>query len=126
MKLKKALIQNYRSIVDSTPVDIEDCVTVIIGKNEQRKSTFVNAIRSFNSSQHYTPNDLPNHLRPEVEDRNPTDISIITLWFDLEPQDHKKLEPAIANLIIATGIKASKHYGNNYTFTLTHTDGSES
>lgn len=126
MKLKKALIQNYRSIVDSTLVDIEDGVTVIIGKNEQGKSTFLNAIRSFNSSQHYTPNDLPNHLRPELEDRNPTEIPIITLWFGLEPQDHKKLEATIANLITATGVKASKHYGNNYTFTLTHADGTES
>jgi len=44
MKLIKAQVQTYRSIVDSGTVDIEERVTVVIGKNEQGKTTFLRSI----------------------------------------------------------------------------------
>jgi AAA ATPase-like protein len=125
MRLKKVLIQNYRSIVDSSEVEIDDGVTVVIGKNEQGKSTFLNAIKAFNTTEHFTPRDLPNHLRPELDDRAQAEIPIVTLWFSLEPRDHQKLATPCHNIAQATGIKAVKHYGNNYTFSIINADGTE-
>jgi hypothetical protein len=80
MRLKKVLVQNYRSIVDSTPVGIDDGVTVVIGKNEQRKSTFLNAIKAFNQTEHFTPGDLPNHLRPALDDQTHTNACWLPLY----------------------------------------------
>lgn len=37
MRLRRVGVRNYRSIVDSGIVDIEDRATVLIGKNEQDK-----------------------------------------------------------------------------------------
>jgi predicted ATP-dependent endonuclease of OLD family len=124
MRLKQVLVQNYRSTVDSTTVDIEDGVTVVIGKNEQGKSTFLHAIKAFNTAEHFSPNDLPNHLRPALDDRKPADIPMVTLWFTLEPQDKKKLAN-LRYIEIATTIKAVKYYGNNYGFALIYDDGRE-
>lgn len=123
MRLRRVQIQTYRSIVDSGPVDIEEGVTVIIGKNEQGKSTFLKAIEAFNYQKQFTPSDFPNHLRPTLEDRSSTEIPITTLWFAIEPADRKKLSVVIQALDKATEIKAVKHYGNNYRFSLVDPDG---
>jgi hypothetical protein len=116
MKLKKARVQTYRSIVDSGDVDVEDGVTVIIGKNEQGKSNFLKAIRAFNAEQKFSPNDLPNHLRPALEDRVPEQIPMVTLWFAVEPQDRKKLSEVIQGVEGVAELKSVKYYGNNYGF----------
>ncbi|HXM99656.1 MAG TPA: AAA family ATPase [Candidatus Dormibacteraeota bacterium] len=71
MKLKSVHVQNYRSVVDSDIVEISDRVTVIIGKNEQGKTTFLKALTSFNTRNKYTPNDLPNHMRAVLEEKPP-------------------------------------------------------
>ena len=44
MRFCKVRVQNYRSIVDSGNVEIEDGVTVVIGKNEQGKTNFLRAL----------------------------------------------------------------------------------
>lgn len=125
MKLKKVLIQNYRSIVDTGPVDVEDGVTVVIGKNEQGKTTFVSAIRAFNIAHRFSPNDLPNHLRPELEGRDSATLPIVTLWFCIEPQDHDRLEATCRNIKDAVGIKCTKYYDNTYKYSLINSDGKE-
>ena len=116
MKLKKARVQTYRSIVDSGVVDIEDGVTVIIGKNEQGKTTFLRAIRAFNSDQLFTASDLPNHLRPALEERSTAEIPIVTLTFALEPHDKKRLASVVQSLDTVHGLTIVKYYGNNYNF----------
>jgi predicted ATPase len=116
MKLSKVLIQNYRSIVDSGPVDIEEGVTVVIGKNEQGKTTFLRAIRSFNSDQSFSPSDLPNHLRPSLEEKPAKDIPIVTLWFGLEIRDKQKLKDIVENIGPVDTLKAVKYYSNDYGF----------
>jgi predicted ATP-dependent endonuclease of OLD family len=66
MKLKRVRIENYRSIVDCGTVEIEEGVTVVIGKNEQGKSTFLKAIQAFNSDQKFSPNDLYPEIRTGI------------------------------------------------------------
>ncbi|HWZ33652.1 MAG TPA: AAA family ATPase [Bryobacteraceae bacterium] len=123
MRLIRAQIQTFRSIVDSGVIEIEDGVTVVIGKNEQGKSTLLKAIEAFNHQKQFAPSDFPNHLRPMLEDRSPTEMPITTLWFSIEPGDRQKLSGTIQELDTATELKAIKHYGNNYRFSLV--DGAE-
>ena len=44
MKLTRARVTNYRSIDDSTWVNLED-VTALVGKNESGKTAFLQALR---------------------------------------------------------------------------------
>jgi hypothetical protein len=98
MILMKAHVHTFRSIVDSTPVTFEEGVTVVIGKNEQGKTNFLRAIRSFNADEGFLPGDLPNHLRPSLEGLPAAEIPITTLWFQPEPQDRKKLESVVHDI----------------------------
>jgi predicted ATP-dependent endonuclease of OLD family len=91
MKLTKVRVQNYKSTVDSGIVDIEDGVTVVIGKNEQGKTTFLKALASWNPKVNYGPTDLPNHLRHELERQKGSTIPIVTLWVRTEPSEVKKI-----------------------------------
>lgn len=116
MKLTRVHIQNYRSIVDSGPVEIDENVTVIIGKNEQGKTNLLKAVRAFNVDEKFSPSDLPNHLRPTLEDRAGSDIPIVKLWFTLEPQDKKKLVGTIESSESVAELVCVKNYDNSYRF----------
>jgi AAA ATPase domain len=126
MKVTKIRVQTYRSIVDSGIVDVEEGVTVVIGKNEQGKTNFLRAIRAFNSEEQFTPSDLPNHLRPSLEDSKPQEIPIVSIWFAIEPHDRKKLAGIVQDVEAVTEIRCAKHYGNNYRYWETKGDGQES
>ena len=125
MKLKKTRIQNYRSIVDSGEVEIDDAVTVVVGKNEQGKTTFLRGIKSFNSEERFTASDFPNHLRPALEERSPAEISMATLTFSLEPSDRKRLSAIVAGIDSAIALKCTKYYDNHYQFWLVQLDAGE-
>ena len=116
MKVTKTHVQTYRSIVDSGIVDVEEGVTVIIGMNEQGKTNFLRAIKAFNSEEQFTPGDLPNHLRPSLEDSKSQEIPIISIWFALEASDKKKLAGVVHDIESVSEIKCTKHYGNNYRY----------
>ena len=125
MKLARIHIQNYRSIVDGGAVEIEPYVTVVIGRNEQGKTDFLKAVKAFNADQQFTPGDLPNHLRPTLEDRKADEIPIVALWFHLEPQDHQRLKGAVEGVESALELKCVKYYGNSYAFWVVTTLGEQ-
>ncbi len=125
MKLNKVRAQTFRSIVDSGPVEIDDAVTVVIGKNEQGKTTFLRAIRSFNQEHRYAPSDFPNHLRPALEDRPAAEIPIVTLTFLLESQDRKRLTGVANGIDSAVALKCTKYYDNGYRFWTVNINGEE-
>lgn len=123
MKLSKVRVRTYRSIVDTGDVDTEEGVTVVIGKNEQGKTNFLKAIRSFNWEQQYAPSDLPNHLRPGLEDRPAAEIPIVSLTFALEPADRKKLTGVVHGIELITALRSTKYYDNHYQFWTIKADG---
>ena len=125
MKLNKVQAQTFRSIVDSGTVEIEDAVTVVIGKNEQGKTTFLRVIQSFNKERRYAPIDLPGHLRPSLEDRSPAEIPIVTLTFLLEKSDKETLAGVANGIASADAIKCTKYYDNSYKFWLVDPFGME-
>jgi predicted ATP-dependent endonuclease of OLD family len=125
MKFSKVRVQTYRSIVDSGNVDIEDGVTVVIGKNEQGKTNFLRAIRAFNSEEQFSPNDLPNHLRPSLEDRPAREIPIVSVWFRLESADKKRLADLVQGVEPGSELKCVKNYANEYGFWVVRGDDRE-
>jgi predicted ATP-dependent endonuclease of OLD family len=63
MKLKEVLVKNFRNIIDSTPVRIQDDITCIVGKNESGKTAFLHALYQLNPAR-------PN-AKFKVEDQYP-------------------------------------------------------
>ena len=47
MKLTSCRVQNYRSILDSGWVELDD-IAIIVGKNESGKTSFLKALWKFN------------------------------------------------------------------------------
>lgn len=110
MRLSKAQVQNFRAIVDSGIVDIQDRVTVLIGKNEQGKTTFLKALASANVGATYSPADLPNHMRATLEQREPAEIPVVTLWLTPEPNDKAVAGSLIPSFETIETLKITKFY----------------
>jgi len=125
MRLRKAQVRNYRAIVDSGVVDLEDRVTVLIGKNEQGKTTFLKALGSSNIGIKYGPSDLPNHLRAELEQRKASDIPVVTLWLAPEPSDKAVAGDLIPNFETVETIKVTKFYDANRVLVVVRDKGVE-
>jgi predicted ATP-dependent endonuclease of OLD family len=125
MKLNKVHIRTYRSIVDSGEVNIDEGVTVVVGKNEQGKTTFLRGIKSFNSDERFAPSDFPNHLRPALEEKSPDKIQMVTLTFTLESSDRERLKDTVIGIKDASALKCTKYYDNHYEFWVVKIDESE-
>jgi len=125
MRLRRVQVEHFRSIVDSSVVEIEERVTVLVGKNEQGKTTFLRALASLSPKVTYTQGDLPNHLRPALEERAPTDIPVVRVWLSLEPPDKVSFKDIVAGVDSFAEIKATRFFDGSRTYAGVATDGSE-
>lgn len=114
MKLQQVRVQNYRSIVDSGFVTVDERVTIIVGRNEQGKTNFLRALESFNSSYTYVPKDLPNHLRPTLEAKDAKTIPIVTLRLVPDPTDH--LKEVVSDIEKIKLFEVTRYYDGHYHF----------
>ncbi len=125
MKLRTAQVQNYRCIVDTGIVDIYARVTVLVGKNEQGKTNFLRALASFNPANAYTPNDLPNHLRAILEEKNPSDIPVVTLWLVPDIEDKAELKEIMPQVDKIEEFKITRFYDGHYLYRSKDNDGDD-
>lgn len=83
MKIHSIQIKNYKSILDSTEIHLEDKLTIFIGKNESGKSNILQAIRDINNLEDENYKLYPYHnknLKP-----------MITLKVSLEDVEQKNI-----------------------------------
>ena len=68
MRLETFSIKNFRSIIDSGPIDVAD-LTALLGRNESGKSNLLRGLQSLNSADGLEPmrpiKDFPRHWRLE-------------------------------------------------------------
>ncbi|WP_081909145.1 AAA family ATPase [Haloferax prahovense] len=69
MIINRVRIRNYRSIIDSDWVNIEEDITTLIGKNESGKSSFLRAISSIKDEASYSDKEL--NYNSEVTESEP-------------------------------------------------------
>ncbi|MFK3776907.1 ATP-dependent nuclease [Agrobacterium sp. NPDC089420] len=102
MRLRTVQINNFKHILDSTSVEIDERITCLVGKNESGKSAFLEALRrlkpaqgavQFDSAKHYPAWLEKKHRREAKANGEDLDDTIpISATFDLEPKDHKVIE----------------------------------
>ncbi len=93
MKLIKARVQNYRSIIDTGEFEIERLKTILVGPNEAGKTVLLQALQ-----QLHKPAEIPgfNYLRDyprsmlndiDTGKVNPKDVTVVTGFFELDSDD---------------------------------------
>jgi len=97
MKLFKARIQNYRSIIDTGEFEIEKLKTILVGPNEAGKTVLLKAIQQLNKPDEVDGfdvlRDYPRSKYNEISTKqvSPEDITVATGWFSLEESDKELL-----------------------------------
>jgi len=118
MRIKKFIIQNFRSIENSGEVNLEPEITVLIGKNESGKTNILKALESFNGDYEYTDGDLciysATKKKLESGKIEKGDIPIVTIWFEIEKEDKEKLKEIHPQLTKINAIKITKFFDNTY------------
>lgn len=125
MRVRAVQVLNFRSVVDSEPVEITDRVTVLIGKNEQGKTNFLRGLASFNPRVRYSAGDLPNHLRARLEEANQAAIPEVRLWLLPDRQDRQALQRIVPDIDSLKEIKVTKYFDGHYDYSATDASGSE-
>ena len=93
MKLKKARVQNYRSIIDSGDFEIEKLKTIMVGPNEAGKTVILKALQQLNKPDEVPGfealRDYPRALFNDIDTGkvNPKDVTVVTGYFELEQAD---------------------------------------
>ena len=117
MKLVKAQVQYFRSILDSTEVEIQEDVTCLVGKNESGKTAFLEALRRLNPAQgnpmfvtvqHYPAWLEKRHRRQGIELDS---VKAIITWFRLEQSDKDSLTGRLGEGVFNSDeISVSRNY----------------
>ncbi|RLE44594.1 hypothetical protein DRJ16_01975 [Candidatus Woesearchaeota archaeon] len=92
MRIEKVRIRNFRSIIDTGEISLDEKITLLLGKNEQGKTNFLKALESFGKEYKYEDYDLSYLMTYEKE---PQQIPIITIWFKLN-DDEKKILSSVS------------------------------
>ena len=121
MKLKKARVTNFKSIIDSTDVELDN-ITCLIGKNEAGKTAFLRALEGFRPiNEQFTYSildDYPRQYRSTYRSRyKDKDAQVIVTVWELEKSDHLALAEEFGEEAIKSNeVILSKNYNqSNYS-----------
>ncbi|MGK4305112.1 AAA family ATPase [Shewanella xiamenensis] len=98
MRLIKARVQNYRSILDTGEFEVENLKTILVGPNEAGKTVLLQALQQLKKPDDISGFDpLRDYPRSKYNDittgkAKPEQITVVTGYFDLEDED-KELIP---------------------------------
>ncbi len=93
MKLFKARVQNYRSVIDTGEFEIEDLKTIMVGPNEAGKTVILKALQQLNKPKEIAGfealRDYPRSLYNDISTGKvlAKNVPIVTGYFKLEESD---------------------------------------
>lgn len=114
MKLTAFRVENYRCVLDSGWVDIDD-IAVIVGKNESGKTSMLKALWKFNPFKEEPYNldrEWPRGKRKERSE----DKTVVTVRFDFTPAEKKIIEEIDGSAKGITGVEIKRNYKETYTY----------
>lgn len=115
MRLIKARVQNYRSIIDTGEFEIEDLKTILVGPNEAGKTVVLKALQQLNRPAEVPGfdvlRDYPRSRYNEITSKrvDPKDISVVTGWFKLDKEDQALVSDGFKDCIYSY----SRHINNS-------------
>ncbi len=111
MKLSKARIQNYRSIVDTGWFEVEGKKTILVGPNEAGKSAILQALQHINPPDSTAKldalRDYPRSLYNDISTGRvkPSAVTVVEAYFQLDAEDIALLPPGFENCVYRRGRK---------------------
>lgn len=93
MRLHKAKVTNYRSVIDSGWFDVENAKTIMVGPNEAGKTAVLQALQQINPPPEVPKFDaLRDYPRSRYNDIstgrvNPSNVTVVEVQFELEDED---------------------------------------
>lgn len=109
MRLTKAQVRQFKSVADSTPIEIDPDVTALVGKNESGKTAVLQAMYRLKPlpSGHATSfealRDYPRRYRARDKTTIPA-VQPISLTFQLDEDDRQAFEEKYGPGILATDV----------------------
>lgn len=97
MRLIKARVQNYRSIIDSGELEIENLKTILVGPNEAGKTVLLKALQQLNKPEDVQGFEvLRDYPRSKFNDIDtgkvdPKNVTVVTGYFELEDSDKSEI-----------------------------------
>lgn len=133
IKLKKVVINKYKSFLEKQEIEIEDGVTRIVGKNESGKTALLEAIAKFNyfdsndkTFSFNSTNDYPRGELKRYQQEYPNeDFDVITCTFELSDDLLNQISEDVGKEVFTiTTIEVAKTYNNTkkYYNVLTNTN----
>jgi hypothetical protein len=111
MKLIKARVQNYRSIIDSGWFDVESEKTIMVGPNEAGKTILLQALQQINPPEGVTKfnalRDYPREKLNEITEGrvNPENVTVVEAHFRLDENDISEIPEEYRKCIYVFGRK---------------------
>ncbi len=110
MRLKKARIRRYRSIVDSGDFNVEEMKTILVGPNEAGKSALLQALQQLNAPPgipgFHPLRDYPRSLYTTDIVRGkaaPSEITVVEAEFGLEEKERVQLADEFKDCTLTAG-----------------------
>lgn len=103
MKLFKARVQKYRSVIDTGEFEIEDLKTIMVGPNEAGKTVILKALQQLNKPEEIAGfealRDYPRSLYNDISTGKilAKDITVVTGYFNLDESDKALLSVEFQN-----------------------------
>jgi energy-coupling factor transporter ATP-binding protein EcfA2 len=124
ISLRKAQVFKYKSVEDSSPVEIDKDVTVLVGKNESGKTAFLEAVHKalpvesvkFNFVFDYPRKDYVRY-RPQYEAKSYAKVVELTFAIGKELAQKINQEVFHGTTVVEVGrtFTRTTHYGNGHT-----------
>lgn len=105
MRLIKARVQNYRSIIDSGEFEIEKLKTIMVGPNEAGKTVLLKALQQLNKPADVQGFEvLRDYPRSKFNDIDtgkidPKNVTVVTGYFELDDDDKAEIPKEYWNCV---------------------------
>lgn len=129
MLLKQVQVSNFRNILDSTPVAIEQSITCLVGKNVSGKSAFLQALHRLNPAYSNVEFEVQKHYPAWLEKRHRKEgkeldsFQPISVTYELERSDLEAIERRFGKGAVQSDtLTISCEYGGRKLYGLAWTD----
>jgi hypothetical protein len=120
MRVAKFSVRDFLSLRDTGEISLDPAVTLLLGKNEEGKSNVLLALESFDRESQYDAGDLCRYseTRRKVEGKEvaPSEVPIVTVLFEMEPADRRRLKEIDRGLADGKTVEVTKYLDNHYVF----------